>query len=185
LFGPPGHLPTAFTDPPHAPLRLRAVAPAHSDATPFEAAARAREVRKADKPLLLAMSKHLERQAAAIGESCLVLTTFQTAAAFTPAQRRYAALASANAYVAVFGSGMADQPAPGVRGIDLDPEEPLSLEWNLVIVGAHFAAVLAARMTNSATDPDSRWDYVLSHDRDLTVRTATALMNRITRAKES
>jgi DICT domain-containing protein len=128
------------------------------------------------------MSSHLERQAAAIGESCLVLTTFQTAAAFAPARRRYSALARGNAYVAVFGSGIADHAAPGVRGIDLDPEEPLSLEWNLVIVGPHFAAVLAARSDDPATDTDSRWDYVLSHDRDLTVRAATTLMSRITRA---
>ena len=182
LFHPPGRLPAAFTDPPHAPLQLRALGPSHSDPTPFGAAAQEREVRTAGKALLLAMSNHLERQAAAIGESCLVLTTFQTAAAFAPARRRYAALARGNAYVAVFGSGIADHAAPGVRGIDLDPEEPLSLEWNLVIVGPHFAAVLAARSDNPVTDADSRWDYVLSHDRDLTVRAATTLMNRITRA---
>jgi EAL domain-containing protein (putative c-di-GMP-specific phosphodiesterase class I)/DICT domain-containing protein len=183
LFHPPGQLPAAFTDPPDAPLELRALGPSHSDLTPFGAVAQAREVRTAGKALLLAMSKHLERQAAAIGESCLVLTTFQTAAAFAPAQRRYSALARGNAYVAVFGSGIADQPAPGVRGIDLDPEEPLSLEWNLVIVGPHFAAVLAARLNDPATDPDPGWDYVLSHDRDLAVRAATTLMNRITRAE--
>jgi EAL domain-containing protein (putative c-di-GMP-specific phosphodiesterase class I) len=182
LFDPPGRLPAVFTDPPHAPLQLRALGPSHSDLTPFGAAAQEREVRTAGEALLLAMSKHLERQAAAIGESCLVLTTFQTAAAFAPAQRRYSALARGNAYVAVFGSGLADQPAPGVRGIDLAAEEPLSLEWNLVIVGPHFAAVLAARLDDPAPDADTKWDYVLSHDRDLAVRAATTLMNRITRS---
>lgn len=184
LFGRPGHLPTAFTDPPPAPLQLRAIGPSHCDVTPFGAAAAAREVRTAGKALLLAMSRHLERQAAAIGESCLVLTTFQTAVAFARAQRRYSALADGNAYVAVFGSGLADQPAPGVRGIDLDPEEPLSLEWNLVIVGAHFAAVLAARLIDPVTSSDTKWDYVLSHDRDLTIRAAGTLMNRIPRAQK-
>lgn len=185
FFHPPGHLPAAFTDPPLGPLRLSAVGPSHSDLTPFGAAAQAGEVRAAGKPLLLAMSKHLERQAAAIGESCLMLATFQTAAAFAPAERRYAALARANAYVAVFGSGIPDQPAPGVRGIDLDPEEPLSLEWDLVIVGPHFAALLSARLNNPTADKDTMWDYVLSYNRNLTLGAATTLMNRITRAEKS
>ena len=183
LFHPPGRLPAALTDPPRAPLQLRASRPSRGDLTPFGAAARTREVRTASKALLVAMSKHLERQAAVIGESCLVLATFQTAAAFTPAQRRYSALARGHAYVAVFGSGLADQPAPGVRGIELDPDEPLSLEWNLVIVGPHFAAVLSARLNDPAMGTAARWDYVLSYDRDLTVRAATTLMNRITRAQ--
>lgn len=183
LFHPPRQLPAAFTDPSHVPLQLRALGPSHGDPTPFSAVAPAREVRTAGKALLIAMSKHLELQAAAIGESCLVLATFQTAAAFDATQRRYAALARGNAYVAVFGSGIADQPAPGIRGIDLDPEEPLSLEWNLVVVGPHFAAVLSARL-DPAADTDAMWDYVLSHDRDLSVRAATTLMNRITRAGE-
>ena len=183
LFQPPGRLPTAFTDAPQAPVQLRALGTAHSDPTPFGVAAHAREVRTAGKALLVAMSKHLERQAAAIGESCLVLATFQTAAAFAPAQRRYAALARGNAYVAVFGSGIGDHPAPGVRGIELEQEEPLALEWNLVIVGSHFAAVLSARLDDPG-DTDTGWDYVLSHDRDVTVRAAATLMNRITRADE-
>ncbi len=127
------------------------------------------------------MSKHLERQAAAIGESCLVLTTFQTAAAFAPAAARYTALADSNAYVAVFGSGLTDRPARGVRGIDLQPGEALSWEWNLVIVGPHFAAVLAARQLDTAAGVGEHWRWVLSHDRAVAVRAASALMNRIPR----
>ena len=183
LFHSPGRLPAAFTDAPRAPVQLRALGTAHSDPTPFGVAAEAGEVRTAGRALLVAMSKHLERQAAAIGESCLVLATFQTAAAFAPARRRYAALARGNAYVAVFGSGIGDHPVPGVRGIELEQEEPLALEWNLVIVGSHFAAVLSARLDDPG-DTDTGWDYVLSHDRGVAVRAAATLMNRITRADE-
>lgn len=185
LFGPPGDLPAAFTDPPRAALALRAVGTSVRSHTPFDVGAGSREVRTAGRALLLAMSKHLERQATAIGESCLVLAAFQTATAFAPAERRYAALARANAYVAVFGSGLADEPTSGVRGIDLDPEEPLSLEWNLIIVGPHFAATLAARLRDSPADADTTWDYVLSHDRDLSIRAAATLMNRVTRAEKA
>lgn len=180
LFGRPGCLPARPRDQLRDPLRLRPSAAARGGPTPFGAVAEDRAVRTAGTALLLAMSKHLERQAASIGESCLVLTTFQKAAAFTPAARRYTALAEANSYVAVFGHGMADHPVPGVRGIDLDAAEPLAREWDLVIVGPHFAAVLAAHMIGN--DPDDGWRYVLSHDRNLAVRAAGTLMNRVTRA---
>jgi EAL domain-containing protein (putative c-di-GMP-specific phosphodiesterase class I) len=177
LFGRPGPLPAPLGAPPDEPLRLCAPAATRTERTPFGVAAAARRVRTADKALLLAMSKHLERQAAAVGESCLVLATFQTATAFAAAARRYTALADANAYVAVFGSGIGDHPARGVRGTDLDPGEPLSQEWDVVVVGAHYAVVLAARPSAG-----TEWDYVLSHDRDLAVRAAGALMQRITGA---
>lgn len=179
LFGRPGTLPVVPTEPPNSPLRLRPVVPLESELTPFGVAASVREARTSSRALLLAMSKHLERQAGAIGESCLMLAAFQTAAAFEFAARRYSDLASNHAYVAVFGSGLTDHPAPGVRGVDLAPDEPLSREWNVVIVGPHFAAVLAARQVDD--DPDGVWDYVLSYDRALTVRTAVTLVNRITR----
>ncbi len=182
MFDPPGPLPTPLGDPPRAPIQLRPALPSRTDLTPFGVTAGAREPRTTDKALLLAMSKHLERQAAAIGESCLVLTTFQTAAAFARAAQRYTALADANAYVAVFGCGLHEQPGRRIRGVDLDPDEPLAYEWDVVVVGPHFAVVLAARP--ATTDADAVWDYVLSHDRDLAVRAAGTLMNRVTGAEE-
>ena len=183
LFARPGPLPTPLSDPPRAPLRLGAAVPPRPDLTPFGVVAVSREVRTTNKALLLAMSKHLERQAAATGDSFLVLATFQTAAAFARAAQRYTALAETNTYVAVFGSGITDHPARGVRGIDVGPEEPLSDEWDVVVIGPHFAVVLAARPTT--TSPGARWDYVLSYDRSLAVRAASTLMNRITGAKGS
>jgi hypothetical protein len=182
LFGPPGGLPVPFGEPPRTPIPLRPAGLPRMDLTPFGVTAAARETRPTTKALLVAMSKHLERQAAAIGESCLVLTTFQTAAAFARAAQRYAALADANVYVAAFGSGLPDHPAGRIRGVSLIQDEPLAHEWDVVIVGPHFAVVLAARP--ATTDTDRLWNYVLSHDRDLAVRSASTLMKRITAAEE-
>ena len=176
LFGRPAALPTPPDLPPGEPLQLCAALASRTDRTPFGVAAAARRVGTTNKALMLAMSTHLERQAAAVGESCLVLATFQTAAAFARAAGRYTALADGNAYVAVFGSGLSDHPARGVRGIDLEVGEPLSREWDVVVVGAHYAVVLTARPTTG-----TEWEYVLSHDRDLAVRAARVLMSRITR----
>ena len=181
LFGRPGRLPAAPADPAIDPLPLCRAGRDGIDSTPFTAASRDREVRASTKPLLLAMSKHIEQQAVAIGESCLVLATFQTASAFAPAAGRYAELATDNAYVAVFGAGLEGHPVPGVRGVDLHPHEPLSREWSLVIVGPHYAAVLAAQQIDEDGGEDTHWNYVLSHERRVVVRAAATLMNRITR----
>lgn len=179
-FARPGRLPAMPIDPRPAPLRLRPVGSSRGEGTPFEVAAAARATRTASKALLLAMSKHLERQAGAIGESCLVLAAFQTAVAFSYATRRYTRLASNNSFVAIFGSGLTADAASGVRGIDLSSTEPLSREWDVIVVGAHFAAVLAARQPDACAAADTNWEYVLSYDRELTVRTAITLANRIT-----
>jgi len=89
---------------------------------------------RADGTLLSAMCRHLERQAAVMGDSVIVLTTSQRAAAFGTVAARYADLAAQAAFIAVFGVGMAPEPAPGVRGMDLDPEDLLAPEWDLMVL---------------------------------------------------
>ncbi len=191
LFDHPGPLPSPLPDAPRRPLQRRATVLPRSDLTPFCLAAEAREVRTTSKALLVAMNRHLERQAAAVGEGCLVLTTFQTAAEFTRAAHRYTALADGRAFVVVFGCGLSEYPARRVRGIALEPHEQLSREWNVVIIGPHFSAILVASEANdrgraspspdAGPEPSDEWRYVISHNRDLTVQAAGALMSRIAR----
>ena len=86
-------------------------------ATPFEVVSAARGVRRSSKRLLSAMSRHLEAQARALGETGVVLSAFQGADRFGPGSARvYRELAAAAAFVAALGAGMGSEPAPGVRG---------------------------------------------------------------------
>src|SRR4051794_37186236 len=76
--------------------------------TPYEVVAARREVRRADKRLLLAISRHLENQALPLGDGAVVLSAFQEAERFTTATHgRYAA------FVGALGGNMPVEPAPG------------------------------------------------------------------------
>ncbi len=181
FFGRTGPLPVGTYKPIADRLALRAHSPAPGECTPFGVVSAHREVRASTKPLLTAMSKHLEREATTLGESCLVLATFQTAEAFAPAAQRYSAMAERNAFVAAFGRGIAPAAAPLVHGVDLFVDEPLSREWTVVVIGPHYAVVLAAQLINDGSGEDRNWNYVLSYDRGIAVHAATTLMTRMTR----
>jgi len=181
LLGRPGPLPSALpsTSAPALPLARRDAGV--STQTPYEMAAAVREPRTARKLLLIEISKHLERSALEAGESVVVLSTFQEATFFTPTtRRRYMDLAARSAFVGALGAGMQPAPAPGVRGARLDAGDPLLGEWDIAVVGPHFAATLVARdLGDSGPDAERRFSFVLSHDRELAVSVALMLMSRM------
>ena len=149
--------------------------------SPFQVVRRQRPLRRADKRLLLAISKHLERQAATLGDGAVVLAAFQEAERFTKATyRRYTAIAGSAAFVAALGVGMDSEPAPGVRGAALGTDDPLLGEWSLAVVGPHFAGALVAfDLGDTGPDHERRFDFALTYDRDLVIEAARALMRRI------
>jgi diguanylate cyclase (GGDEF)-like protein/PAS domain S-box-containing protein len=185
LFGHAGTLPAPAGVPAHAVPRARpmvAADPDERDATPFDLVAAARPARRGPKRLLLAISKHLEAQAAAHGDAAVVLATFQEARHFTDVSRaRYARLGQSAAFVGVLGVGLAAEPVAGVRGAALDDGEPLRGEWNVVVVTPHFAAAFVGRDLGDlgGDDMDRSFDFCLTHDRALAVRAAAALLRRI------
>jgi len=148
--------------------------------SPFTQSTALLPTRRSRKQLLIEISKHLERQAVNIGELAVVVSTFQDVTFFTPATRlRYAELVLHTAFVGAIGEGMPPDPLPGVRGCVLDPNDPLIAEWVIVVLGPHFAATLAARdLGDSGPDPARRFDFVLSHERELAINVALNLMSR-------
>jgi DICT domain-containing protein len=138
-------------------------------------------VRRADKRLLLALSLQLEHQAAALGDSALIVSAFQTDERFTPlTRRRYTLLGADAAFVAALGVGMDAEPAPGVRGAALSEDDVLRGEWSVAVLGPHFAAALVAvDLGDTGPEMERRFDFALTYDRDLVVEAASALMRRV------
>jgi hypothetical protein len=136
----------------------------------------------ATKPLLFAMSKHLENQALNLGPTAVLLAAFEDDAYFTPAtRRRYAEIAGRVAFCGALARGTAAEPAPGVRGVSLTAGDPLSREWDVTVVSPHFAGALIARdLGDTGPDAQRRFEYVVTYERDLVTRAAAALMARIT-----
>lgn len=182
MFARPGPIPAGL----HGTSRLVAVAaPPPPLPSVVDAAAGGRPLRRSTKRLLLEMSWHLEREALNQGAATVVLSTFQTADRFTPAtQRRYAELAERSAFVGALGLGIGTEPAPGVRGGDIRPDDPLIDEWVIAVVAPHFAGLLvAADLHDDGPDDARRFDSLLTYDRDRVLAAATSLMARITRRR--
>jgi DICT domain-containing protein len=111
----------------------------------------------------------------------VILGAFEDVRHFTPAtRRRYAELAERVAFVGALGRGIATVPAPGVRGAVLHPDDPVNGEWHVAVMAPHFcAALVAGDLGDTGPDPDRRFDYVLTYDRDLVSQIAAGLMGRM------
>jgi EAL domain-containing protein (putative c-di-GMP-specific phosphodiesterase class I) len=181
LFGRPGAAPDTTAPPPAGMIAARSPVPQPSAATPFRLAAAVLPPRLGRKDLLIEISKHLERQAIHSGEATAVLASFQDAAFFTPGtRRRYRQIATRAAFVGVLGRNMPPSPAPGIRGGLLAPADPLSSEWTITVTGPHFASCLIARdLGDSGPDMQRRFEFVLSHNRELVTDAASVLLSRI------
>jgi EAL domain-containing protein (putative c-di-GMP-specific phosphodiesterase class I) len=180
LYGRPGVLPTG-SRPTRAAVELLQEPPATDTRTPFEIVAAERATERAPKDLLLPMSKHIEHKALDAAEPGVLLACFQEAGHFTPATRvRFRWLSARVALAGALGVGMPPTPAPGVRGAALHPGDPLRGEWDVIMVGPHFAAALVARdCGDDGPDADRRFDFVITHDRGLVVRAAQPLLDKL------
>ena len=179
LFGRPGPLGSLR---PSSGIGLPVAHDRFVPSTPFDLIGRLASPRVSRKPLLIEMSKQLETEAADIGETAIVTAAFQEARFFTPlTRRRYDDLARRTAFVAVLAAEMGPEPAPAVRGVALDPSDPLRGEWALAVVAPHFAACLSARdLGDSGPDEERRFEYVLTFDRTLAIAAAESMLARVT-----
>ena len=75
---------------------------------------------------------------------------------------------------------MPEDPAPGVRGATLESGDALRGEWNIAVLGPHYAGALVARdLGDAGPDRERRFEFVLTFDRDLVVDVAAALISRV------
>jgi EAL domain-containing protein (putative c-di-GMP-specific phosphodiesterase class I) len=175
LFGMPGELPADLTTPRHALTPFSA--PSHTADTPFDEARRRRTPRASNRRLLAAASEHLEHEFLASTGKAVLLASFQHQRNLTPTiRRRYERLAQHTVLTAALGQDMPSAPGPGIRGVDLDPEDPLCREWTVVVLGHQLAGALIARQTTDASD---EFDAIITHDRDLVIAAARSLCRRL------
>jgi EAL domain-containing protein (putative c-di-GMP-specific phosphodiesterase class I) len=134
------------------------------------------------KDVLLSVTRALEAQALELGGHAVVISTFQHARHFTPGTaRRYAELARRAAFTAALGIGLGPEPAPGVRGITLDAGDVLVGEWDIAVLGPHYAGALVARdLGDDGPDRERRFEFVLTFERTLVADVAAALISRLT-----
>jgi len=168
---------------PSRALRLPPLQPVPVEMSPFQFLPESVTLRRTTKALLIQVSKHLEREARRLGRTCVVVSTFQHATHFTPSTaRRYQDLAEQVGFVAAIGAELQDEPVPGVRGADLEPGDPVRMEWDIVVLAPHFAAALIARdltPANGDGDDNRFFEFALTYDRKIVEAAARSLMSRV------
>jgi EAL domain-containing protein (putative c-di-GMP-specific phosphodiesterase class I) len=152
--------------------------------TPFERIADPARCLQGDKRLLHALSRQLEQEAFAVQRESVVVSTFQDAVFFTDrTRRRYERIADGAALVGVIGAGLPDRPGRGIRGAGLSPDDRLRGEWDVVVVGPHFAGAFVARdlgdIDGPGPDAERRFEYFMTYDRGLVIDAARALLHRL------
>ncbi|MGY1762842.1 diguanylate cyclase domain-containing protein [Geodermatophilus sp. SYSU D00779] len=183
LFGRPGPGPVEGAV--HGSLVLPSQLPdtvsEDADVSPFACLPIGVPLREAPKALLIELSKQLEREALRLGAASVVAATFQEARHFTPATTlRYRDLVERTGFVCALGEDLPVEPLPGLRGAALDPADPVRGEWDVTVLGPHFAAALLARdLGDDGPDAQRRFAYALTYDRDTVVRATAALLARV------
>lgn len=156
--------------------------PPHGGAdSPYRLVTAHRPVRTSTKPMLIALSHHLEDLAGDLSGPGVVMSAFQHVRHLTPAtERRYARLVERCAFAAAFGEGVVGSPVPGLRTAPLHADDPLRGEWSVVVVGPHESAALVAQdLGDDGPDHQRRFTYAVTHDRALVVAAAHALIARL------
>lgn len=176
-FGRPERTPALPREPrnPLEPLRPDGGA---EPSTPFEAVHDLR-LSQGTEPLLRPLSRYLENHGLDTADPTVVLACFQDVDRFGDAtRRRYEQVARHAVFTAVLGRNMPAEPAPNIRGADLEPSDPINNEWTVIVLGAEFAAALLAKEHDDHRRPRA-FDFVVTHNRDLVIDAARPLIKRI------
>jgi EAL domain-containing protein (putative c-di-GMP-specific phosphodiesterase class I) len=166
---------------PLVPLPLLPVT-TNESTTPFELVAARREPEPISKRLLVHISSVLERRALDNGGPTVLLACVQNRQSlYGPAHNRYAHLAQRMSFTAVFGTGVHRHPLSGAHLVNVPEEDPLSEEWNVIIVGPNYSGALVAHDRGEGKEGTDRqrFDYVVTHDRELVLSAARTLLRWI------
>ncbi|WP_422743247.1 sensor domain-containing phosphodiesterase [Mycobacterium sp. WMMD1722] len=161
------------------------VLPAPATRSLFDAVGVRTTIRAAPIDTMVALSQLVADQAGQSADPAIVLTAIQRAEFYNAGLcDRYGAIARNSPLVAVFADRADADFGAGVRGVELDPGDPLRDEWVLLALGPHFAAALVTRLEDVTKDLSGPWDDVrtdvaLTYDRALVVELARDLLARI------
>ncbi len=181
LFGRPGPAPVPGLRAGELRLPEAPAVGRFAESSPFALLPPGTPLRRSPKSLLIELSKQLEREALRIGSTCVVAATFQEARHLTPATTgRYRDLVERTGFVCALGEGLPAEPLPGLRGAALSPHDPVRGEWDVVVLGPHFAVALLARdLGDDGPDARRTFEYALTYDRGTVVAAAHSLLSRV------
>ena len=173
LLGEPGPLPAAMPEPGRA-LRLTSSGGDPGGDSPFLRVTNWKRPARGSRELAEATAGLILRQAAALGETAVVLAAFPHEEHLSPAEAdELRELAGRLAFVGVLGAP-AEMSESGIRTGPLRADDTLRGTWTVVALGPGLAACFVARQADDGT-----YELATSYDRDLVVESALLIMSRL------
>jgi EAL domain-containing protein (putative c-di-GMP-specific phosphodiesterase class I) len=143
--------------------------------TPYARVTNWKRPQRGPRALAETVAVQLERQAASLGDTAMVLAAFPDEGHAGPeAAARYRALAGRVAFVGVLGGGPGIDADPTVRGAPLAAGDPLHGTWTVVALGPYLNAAFVAEAR-----PDGDFSFAVSYDRETVTECALMLMARM------
>jgi len=184
FFGRPGPLPDKAVVPTSV-FPLVQAAPVLDHSTPFVIITEHNPAVIAEERHLVPLMRSVEDQVDTNGPPALLLEALEDGwSQQTGAAARLTQLAERAAFFAVLGAGVnVSVPASATtRTGPLDLSDPLVSEWDVVVLGPHYAVAASARPVDSTvTGPSRLYEYAVTHDRDTIVRAALVMWARLPR----
>jgi len=147
--------------------------------TPFGVVSATTALRTGDRAMLVQVSILLEERAAAAGDSAVLLSTFQAEDNISENTRlRYERLIESGCLLTAYSTGASAALPHPARSVTVDDDDPLAAEWDVVLLTADYAAALTAREIDTSRHREGLYEFALTTDRDLVVRSARALLSR-------
>jgi DICT domain-containing protein/signal transduction histidine kinase len=141
------------------------------------------------KSSLTALSHAMEDQVLAGLDRPLVIANFQRERFYRQEAHRYRRIAERTSHVYVLAAPETDfkNSSNIYETIAFEPEDALSQEWHLVVIGSHYASCLLCReryapvAENTELDMDTarRFEGIWTFDRNVSKTAAELLLNRI------
>ena len=180
LLGRPAPLPDVLPQP-TTPVGLlprlhdRAVSP-----SPYAVVNDSVRARTASRSTLQMVWHQIEQQVLTQRPAPVVLVAFPDQQSADAASARYADLSRTLPLVAAILGPNVSVDAPGLRVQQLGPMDPAAGDWNLIVLGPHYAVALVAR-PGPVTSPscEAPCEFVLTFARPLVVRAANAMLTRL------
>lgn len=141
------------------------------------------------KSSLTALSHAMEDQVLAGSQQCLVIASFQRERFYRQEAHRYRRIAERTPQVYVLAAPETDfkNSSEFYETVAFEPEDALSLEWHLVVIGPQYANCLLCKerlapvvdSVNSEIDPSRRFEGIWTFDRNVSILAAELILDRI------
>jgi len=145
--------------------------------TPYAVVTSAERPQPVSKRELVRISRRMEVAAMAQPPASMAAALQDSRFLTTNTREVYRRLASAGAAVTLLARGLQGWLAPGVRGVDLDEDDPLVDEWVVVLPSPVRPTVLAATDLREpdVSDLDRSFTYATSSDAEVVAACAALL----------